>query len=77
MGTFQKFAAFATHRFNEECDRKLRERLEKNGLPEMRETLLRSEVGFAADDIDGLLDHIIWLFIMVSPTSVFIQGMVD
>lgn len=77
VGLFAEYITFATKRFLDECETRFQAALERANVPQMREALISSNADITAEELDSLELLIGQLFVLIAPSSVFMQGMID
>jgi len=75
VGLFPEYLFFATRNHMASCETKFQAALEEHNIPQLREDLLI--LGITADELEHLHTLISWLFVLVTPSVAFMQGMVD
>jgi len=75
VGLFPEYLFFATRNHMASCEEKFQVVLEEHNVPRLREALLSS--GITADELEYLHNLMSWLFVLVTPSVTFMQGMVD
>jgi len=75
VGLFPEYLFFATREHMAECEARFQVALEEHNVPQLCEALLT--LGITADELEQLHNLMSWIFVLVTPSVAFMQGMVD
>ncbi len=77
VGLFQEYFMFALQCYMDRCHSKFQAELEANNVLQLREALLFSDADITEEAIDYLNRLISLTFMWITPSGVFMQGMLD
>ncbi len=77
VGLFQEYFMFALQYYMDRCHGKFQAELEANNVLQLREALLFSDADITEEAIDYLNRLISLTFMWITPSGVFMQGMLD
>lgn len=77
LGLFMEFVPYAAKNFMDECDAAFKEHLAEENVTLLRNALLSSNAEITEENLNDLHGLISRAFVWISPSSIFMQGMVD